>query len=64
MMVSACLGSWYFWIYVAISGKDIDDGLLKDDWGTLVVNSSRIFVSREKAGRTGYSSSVIITAYY
>ena len=31
MMVSACLGSWYFWIYVVISGKDIDDGLLKDD---------------------------------
>ena len=63
IMVSACLGSWYFWIYVVISGKDIDDGLLKDDWGTLVMNSSRIFVSREKAGRTGYSSSVMITAY-
>ena len=62
IIVSACLGSWYFWIYVFISGKDIDDGLLNDDWGTLVVNSSRIFVSREKAGRTGYSSSVIITA--
>jgi hypothetical protein len=31
MMVSACLGSWYFWIYAVISGKDIDDGVLKDD---------------------------------
>ena len=48
---------------MVISGKDIDDGLLKDDWGTLVMNSSRIFVRSENAGRTGYSSSVIITAY-
>ena len=47
---------------MVISGNDIDDGLLKDDWGTLAVNSSRIFVSKEKAGRTGYSSSVMITA--
>ena len=45
-----------------ISGNDIEEGLLKDDWGTFAVKSSRILVSREKAGRTGYSSSVIMTA--
>lgn len=62
MMVSAWVGSWYFDTYVWISGKLMEEGLLYDDWGILEVNSSRILVRRENAGRTGYSWSVIMTA--
>lgn len=42
-----------------MSGNEIAEGLEKADWGTLAVNSSRILVKRENAGRTGYSWSVI-----
>lgn len=49
-------------MYVVISGNEIVAGLPKEDWGTLAVNSSSIFVSSENAGRTGYSWSVMITA--
>ncbi len=62
MIVSACLGSWYFWMYVLMSGNEMEAGSLNDVWGTLAVKSSNSFVKSEKAGRTGYSWSVIITA--
>lgn len=45
-----------------MSGKEMAEGLEKEDWGTLAVNSSRIFVNRENAGRTGYSWSVMMIA--
>lgn len=62
IIVSACFGSWYFDTYVWISGKLIAEGWLNDDWGTLPIKSSRTLVRMEKAGRTGYSWSVIMTA--
>lgn len=40
----------------------MDDGLLYEAFGTVVVKSSMTFWSNEKAGLTGYSSSVITTA--
>jgi len=40
----------------------MEAGLEYDDCGTLAENSSRILVRREKAGRTGYSWSVIMMA--
>jgi hypothetical protein len=45
-----------------ISGNEIVDGLENEDCGIFAVKSSRSLVRREKAGRTGYSWSVIITA--
>lgn len=45
-----------------MSGNEIAEGFEKEDWGTLAVNSSRIFVSKENAGRAGYSISVTMTA--
>ena len=45
-----------------ISGNEIEDGLEKEDCGIFAVKSSRSLVRREKAGRTGYSWSVIMTA--
>lgn len=43
---------------------DVDDGGLGSYCvcGTVAVNSSSIFVSKENAGRTGYSWSVMTTA--
>lgn len=38
------------------------EGFEKEDWGTLAVKSSNTLVKREKAGLTGYSWSVMITA--
>lgn len=61
MIASACRGSWYFCMYVAISGNDIEAGFENDDWGILDVNSSSNLVRSENAPRTGYSWSVIMT---
>lgn len=61
IMVSACLGSWYFWMKVLMSGNEIAAGLSNDDWGILAVNSSSSLVNSENAGRTGYSWSVMMT---
>ena len=44
-----------------ISGNEIADGLEKEDCGIFAVKSSSILARREKAGRTGYSWSVMIT---
>ncbi len=38
-----------------MSGKEMDEESLNDDWGTLAMKSSSSFERREKAGRTGYS---------
>jgi hypothetical protein len=62
MMLSACRGSWYFCRYVASAGKEMDEGFEYESTGTEVENSSRTLLRSEKATRTGYSWSVIITA--
>jgi hypothetical protein len=61
MIASACRGSWNFSKYACMWGNEIADGFPKDDAGTDVLNSSRIFASSEKAGRTGYSESTMMT---
>lgn len=38
---------------MVISEKEIADGFLYEDWGTLEEKSSRSLFNTEKAGRTG-----------